>query len=66
MIPVILQSTIEAGVGRLERLETTAMGRQGEIETELTGIGSGIDDVKKHLSVFEERYNTSLVSKKII
>ncbi|KAJ9574153.1 hypothetical protein L9F63_008409, partial [Diploptera punctata] len=54
-----LQSSIESGMGRIERLETTAVGRQGGMENEIMTIGSGISDLKKQFSVFEEQCNNS-------
>ncbi|XP_023704622.1 uncharacterized protein LOC111862963 isoform X3 [Cryptotermes secundus] len=57
-----LQSTIDTGVGRMERLEATAAGRQGDIEAELADIETGIDEIKKHVTAFEEQHNRSLVT----
>jgi uncharacterized protein Smg (DUF494 family) len=45
----------------MERLETTATGRQSDIEAELADIGTGIEEIKKHLTTFEQLHNRSLV-----
>jgi lantibiotic modifying enzyme len=45
----------------MERLEATAAGRQSDIEAELADIGTGIDEIKKHVTAFEEQHNRSLV-----
>lgn len=45
----------------MERLETTAAGRQSDIEAELADIGTGIEAIKKHLTAFEQLHNRSLV-----
>jgi hypothetical protein len=45
----------------MERLEATATGRQGDIEAELADIETGIDEIKKHVTAFEEQHNRSLV-----
>ncbi|XP_069674237.1 putative leucine-rich repeat-containing protein DDB_G0290503 isoform X3 [Periplaneta americana] len=57
-----LQSTIEGNEGRMERLESTAAGRQSEVESELADIGSGIHEIKKQLTTFETQQNRSLVA----
>jgi hypothetical protein len=44
----------------MERLETSA-GRQNDIEVELADIGTGIDDIKKHVTAFEDQHNRNLV-----
>jgi hypothetical protein len=46
----------------MERLEATAVGRQGDIEAELSDIEAGIDEIKKHVTAFEEQQNRTLVS----
>jgi hypothetical protein len=48
----------------MERLETTAAGRQSDTEAELADIGTGIDDIKKQVTAFEEQHNRSLVRDK--
>ena len=45
----------------MERLETTAAGRQSDIEAELADIGTGIEEIKKRLMAFEQQHNRSLV-----
>jgi hypothetical protein len=45
----------------MERLETTATGRQSDTEAELADIGTGIEEIKKHLMAFEQQHNRSLV-----
>ncbi|XP_021932424.1 uncharacterized protein LOC110835983 isoform X2 [Zootermopsis nevadensis] len=55
-----LDSTIDTGIGQIERLEATA-GRQNDIEAELADIGTGIDDIKKHVTAFEDQHNRNLV-----
>ncbi|XP_069674236.1 putative leucine-rich repeat-containing protein DDB_G0290503 isoform X2 [Periplaneta americana] len=57
-----LQSTIEGNEGRMERLESTAAGRQSEVESELADIGSGIHEIKKQLTTFETQQNRSLAN----
>jgi hypothetical protein len=46
----------------MERLEATATGRQGDTEAQLADIETGIDEIKKHVTAFEEQHNRSLVS----
>lgn len=45
----------------MERLETTTAGRQSDIEAELADFGTGIVEIKKHLTAFEQLHNSSLV-----
>jgi hypothetical protein len=45
----------------MERLEATATGRQGDTEAQLADIETGIDEIKKHVTTFEEQHNRSLV-----
>jgi hypothetical protein len=45
----------------MERLETMAAGRQSDIEAELADTGTGIEEIKKRLTTFEQLHNRSLV-----
>nr|CAD7264983.1 unnamed protein product [Timema shepardi] len=60
------QSSMEASMSRMEKIEAAYTGRQEDIETAFMDTNSEVADLKKNLYMFQEVYNKTMQSTSLL